>query len=77
MESAPKDGRLLLLLIDGPDREHPLEDIPESSITIGFNNEGLDGEDEWRFAGWCWTHDHFVEGKGTPVGWKALPSERS
>ena len=44
----------------------------ESAWTIGANNDDEVGEDErvgWQFAGWCWTHDHFTEGRGTPVGW--------
>ncbi|MCL6701123.1 hypothetical protein [Pseudomonas sp. T1.Ur] len=66
MESAPKDGTLLRLLVSFD--EHSTEDADEAP-TIGANNFDNDGEDAWRFAGWCWTHDHFTQGVGTPVGW--------
>lgn len=66
MESAPKDGTLLRLLVSF--NEHSTEDADEAP-TIGANNFENDGEDVWRFAGWCWSHDHFTQGVGTPVGW--------
>lgn len=72
--TAPKDGTLVLLLIepDG-DRENPLEDTAEGSRTIGQNNFENDGDDKWEFAGWCWSHDHYTEGHGTPSHWQPLP----
>ena len=66
MENAPKDGTMLRLLVSFD--EHSTEDADEAP-TIGANNFDNDGEDAWRFAGWCWTHDHFTQGVGTPVGW--------
>ncbi|WP_219915023.1 Arc family DNA-binding protein [Pseudomonas protegens] len=66
MESAPRDGTMLRLLVEF--EEHSTEDEGQAP-TIGANNFDNDEIDEWKFAGWCWTHDHFVEGKGTPVGW--------
>nr|WP_314532345.1 hypothetical protein [uncultured Pseudomonas sp.] len=66
MESAPRDGTLLRLLVSFD--EHSTEDADESP-TIGANNFDNDEEDVWRFAGWCWTHDHFTQGVGTPMGW--------
>lgn len=66
METAPTDGTMVRLLVEFD--EHSTEDA-EQAITIGANNLDNDEEDAWRFAGWCWTHDHFTEGKGTPVGW--------
>lgn len=66
METAPTDGTLVRLLVEFD--EHSTEDA-EQAITIGANNLDNDEEDVWRFAGWCWTHDHFTEGKGKPVGW--------
>jgi hypothetical protein len=67
METAPRDGTLLILLVEFD--EHATEDTTEAAPTIGSNNYAHDGEDRWQFAGWCWTHDHWTEGKGTPVGW--------
>lgn len=74
MALAPRDGRLLRLLVDYSDGEHPLDDELEA-WTFGHNNYDNDGEDRWRFAGWCWSHDHFTEGRGTPIGW--LPEYES
>lgn len=66
MASAPRDGTMLRLLVQF--EEHSTEDAAQAP-TIGANNFDNDGEDRWQFAGWCWSHDHFVEGKGVPVGW--------
>jgi len=72
--TAPKDGTLIQLLIDTDDaREHPLEDTAGGSRTIGQNNFDNDGEDRWQFAGWCWEHDHYTQGHGTPTHWMPLP----
>lgn len=74
IETAPKDGTLLLLLVDysDPDSDHPIEN-KVLSRTIGQNNFDHDGDDIWQFAGWCWDHDHYTEGKGKPVRWMYLP----
>lgn len=66
MASAPRDGTMVRLLVEF--EEHSTEDADQAP-TIGANNFDHDGEDRWQFAGWCWSHDHFVEGKGVPVGW--------
>jgi hypothetical protein len=73
MESAPRDGTLIRLLVNFD--EHSTEDADEAP-TIGANNFDNDGEDAWRFAGWCWTHDHFTQGVGTPVGWLPMIEAR-
>ncbi len=76
--TAPKDGTLIMLCIAfEDDREHPLDDTRAPSRTIGFNNFKNDGLDVWKFAGWCWSHDHFTEGEGTPCGWLPMPPELS
>jgi|GEM_PF-3229704 len=67
MATAPRDGTLVQLLVDFD--EHATEDTDGPAPTIGANNYDNDGEDRWQFAGWCWSHDHFTEGHGTPVGW--------
>jgi hypothetical protein len=64
METAPRDGTMLRLLVQF--EEHATEDTIEPAPTIGAYEEGAES---WQFAGWCWTHDHFTEGKGEPVGW--------
>lgn len=66
MDTAPKDGTLLRLLVEFD--THSTEDADQAP-TIGANSFDLTGEDAWQFAGWCWEHDHFTEGHGTPVGW--------
>lgn len=67
MESAPRDGSLLRLLVEFT--EHATEDQTEPAPTIGSNSLANTGIDEWLFAGWCWTHDRFTQGEGKPVGW--------
>ncbi|WP_286068846.1 hypothetical protein [Stenotrophomonas sp. 57] len=70
MATAPHDGTMVRLLVQF--KENATEDTSEPTWTIGACNDDNVGEDErigWQFAGWCWTHDHFTEGKGTPVGW--------
>lgn len=78
ISSYVKDGTLVLLLVDYSDDEGPTagEHALEDSIiarTVGFNNLLNDGCDVWQFAGWCWEHDHFTEGRGRPIGWAPLP----
>ena len=69
MDSAPRDGTMLRLLVEF--EEHSTEDADQAP-TIGVNNFDNDGEDRWKFAGWCWSHDHFTAGKGVPIGWLLL-----
>lgn len=73
MDSAPADGTMVRLLVQFED--HATEDTEGPAWTIGACNDDNVGDDErvgWQFAGWCWDHDHFTEGKGTPVGWLPL-----
>ncbi len=73
MNTAPRDGTMIRLLVQFT--EHATEDTAGPAWTIGARNDHNVGELEWggwQFAGWCWTHDHFTEGKGTPVGWLPL-----
>lgn len=74
MSTAPRDGTMLRLLVEF--EEHSTEDADEAP-TIGANNFDNDGVDEWKFSGWCWTHDHFTEGRGVPVGWLPMLDEPS
>lgn len=73
MASAPTDATMVLLLVDytADDAGHALDD-QDQAWTLGFNNDSNVGEDEgngWQFAGWCWSHDHFTDGRGKPIGW--------
>lgn len=70
METAPKDGSMLRLLVAFED--HATDDSAEPSPTIGFNNLGNTGEDGWQFAGWSWQQDCFTDGVGEPIGWLPL-----
>ena len=72
IETAPRDGTLLLLLCGGEDDDFATEDDVVWR-TIGQNNFDHDENDEWQMAGWCWSHDHFTEGNGTPVKWMPMP----
>ena len=69
MLSAPRDGTLIELVVDYRSGGSPLLDA-DLACTIGFNNLDNDYIDEWRFVGWCCTHDHFVDGDGKPVAWR-------
>ena len=75
MDAWDNRDETVLLLVDYADGDHPLDDST-IAITIGHNNDHNVGEAEgngWEFAGWCWTRDHYVQGKGTPIGWMPLP----
>ncbi|MBH1555834.1 hypothetical protein I5U56_06570 [Stenotrophomonas maltophilia] len=76
IDTAPTDGTLVRLLVDF--NSNATEDTAGPAWTIGSNNDSNVMADErvgWQFAGWCWTHDHFTEGEGTPVGWLPLVGE--
>ncbi|MDU4250512.1 hypothetical protein [Pseudomonas sp.] len=73
MATAPTDGTLVRLLVQF--EEHSIDDGEGPFPTIGFNNVENDRLDEWQFAGWCWGHDHFTTGEGTPIGWLPLHGE--
>ncbi|MGE4460617.1 MAG: hypothetical protein AB7D31_15335 [Stenotrophomonas sp.] len=70
METAPRDGTLVRLLVDFDD--NATDDGPGPHWTIGANTVEHDGEDEWKFAGWDWNFDEFTAGDGKPVGWLPL-----
>ncbi len=74
IESAPKDGTSVLLLIDPQDSAHSLHD---DSFVVSIGSYGVEGGAEvdptWCFAGWSWSHDEYVRGKGTPTHWQPLP----
>lgn len=74
MADAPRDGTMVWLLVDysTPGAMHALVQTKRHAWTLGFNNFENDGEDEWKFAGWCWRHDHFAEGDGSPIAWKHI-----
>lgn len=68
METAPKDGTLVRLLVEFED--NATEDGEGPQPTIGSNTADNTGEDiGWQFAGWNWAHDCYTQGTGTPVGW--------
>ena len=72
METAPKDGTMLRLLVDySGDGANPLEDATQA-WTIGFNNLADTEDDVWQFAGWSWEQDCFTEGHGEVIGWLPL-----
>jgi len=75
IETAPKDGTLVLLLIkdDGSDELNPLEDELESRTIGSYGVHGGPEEDpEWTFAGWDWDFDSFEDGRGIPIAWAPL-----
>lgn len=76
MDTAPKNGTMLRLLIQRGDVDRgawaSFEDSLDPYETIGFNALSDTLEDEWQFAGWDWVHDCFTDGAGYPVGWLPL-----
>lgn len=76
IETAPKDGTCVLLLV--ADGEHPLQD-EDPSVTIGsYGVEGGPAEDPtWHFPGWSWHQDCYCRGIGNPIGWLPLPPAAS
>ena len=77
IETAPKDGTMLRLLVDYTDEgANPLEDAHQA-WTIGFNQFDDTEEDMWEFAGWNWKQDCFTAGYGVAIGWLPFhPSAR-
>ena len=74
MESAPKDGRLVLLKCADP-HDFSTEDSGDW-VTIGFNPKDLDNGigDEWLAAGWHWSQDCFTHAEGVkPLAWCPIP----
>lgn len=75
LDTAPKDGTLICLLVNFDD--HATEDGPGPHPTIGSNtSENDEGPDEWQFAGWNWEHDRYTQGVGTPVGWLPMAAQQ-
>lgn len=68
IESAPKDGTDILLLIENS--SNPMQDELQS-VSIGAFN--IADDNEWTFAGWHWEQDCYERGDGTPIGWLPLP----
>jgi hypothetical protein len=59
IETAPKDGTLLLLLIKETEiSKDSLDDVftGDYSRTIGINNLDNDEQDRWQIVGWDWCH---------------------
>jgi len=69
IDTAPKDDTLVELVVDYLHGDHPLSDA-RLACTIGFNGFDNHGVDEWKFAGWCWTQDEFVQGQGVVRAWR-------
>lgn len=74
MDTAPTDGHLVRLLVSF--EENSIDDGDEPFATIGQNNFQNDGVDRWQFVGWCWTHDEFTDGQGTPLGWLPMVEDQ-
>lgn len=74
IDAGAKTGKLVWLLVDYREGEHPLEDATFAA-TLGYNSLADTGEDEWKLVGWCWSHDHFVDGKGKVLAWKPIGFE--
>lgn len=78
METAPKDGTVIQLLIHKDELSNCIdgEEEGELSRTVGTNGFDNDGEDNWRVVGWSWTHDCFTDVADgiNPVGWCPLAS---
>jgi hypothetical protein len=80
METAPKDGTILRILVDYTQKPpvpewrvlgeaNPLIDTATYGWTIGMNLLEYDEVDQWYLAGWDWEQDCFTDGHGQPIGW--------
>ena len=74
LSGPPKDGRMVCLLVDYSDGDHPLEDAKQA-WTIGYNTLADTGDDEWLIAGWSWEQDCYTDGRGTVIGWLPFPCD--
>lgn len=73
IETALKDGTLILLLVPASDECEGLLEDSTVGRTIGSWAVKTTGEEGWNFAGWDWCHDAYVEGGGEPTHWQPLP----
>lgn len=70
MATAPKDGSMLRLLVNpSPEEFTAFDDSLTPFETIGFNNLDNTEDDRWEFAGWDWSQDCFITGRGEVIGW--------
>ena len=61
MKDAPRDGRMLMLIVSGG--ESRLDDVgdEEQYITMGNNNLENTEIDTWQIVGWNWSHDFITQ----------------
>lgn len=84
MESAPKDGTLIILLCSGG-AFNTEDDHTWRSIGAWQEDDSKEEDGSWQIAGWCWTHDHFTqaaplddaEDEPELLGWLPLPEKES
>lgn len=76
IDQAPRDGTPLILAVIQDDDANGIEDTQDYTRTVGFNEFDDNGDDTWQFVGWCWSHDHYIDGSGTPVYFQHLPALR-
>lgn len=77
IETAPKDGTLVLLHVDFSGRQHRLHDAVDWAVTTGQNCCDNTGEDVWEVVGWDWSFDafetEFIEPGSAVTHWMPLP----
>jgi hypothetical protein len=71
METAPKDGTIVRLLVQFTERSLEDSELPQATIGANYSHNTQEDQD-WQFAGWSWTGDCFSEGEGTALGWLPL-----
>ena len=79
MESAPKDGTILRLLVRSTGQfNESFEDSDDPFWTIGFNNLSNTQEDAWQIVGWNWEQDAFQDLQDFEIiGWLPMVPEIS
>lgn len=79
IESCPRDGTLVLLLVPIQDEMMAIDaendPTPAYTRTIGFCDTDYCDPGGWHLAGWDWSHDCFCAGTATaPRYWQPLPA---